>query len=503
MKEWLISRRPALLFALVAFLLVMVATSRVGLGITSDGVNALAASNSLLDHGRLENYDGSPYVLWPPLQPLLLTLLGTLFGSAVAAARVLNALLYALMVLLFDEWIRPHLRIGWMRVSALFFLAFSVQLFNIYVLLLSEPLFITLMLLGMLQLRRYMVSPGPRQLLLLALITAFAMLQRYVGVTLLGAFLLVIIATPNGERFGKRTLSAVLLGVLASLPLVLWLLYTESVSGQVGGERYDALLGFGENLWLILERLSSWVLPTPLPEELRVSLLVIAALLAIPLLLAGRSGVRIRDRKLDCRITLAVLTVYLLFLLVAASTIAFSRIDDRFLAVVLPQVICMVYYVLYEVWNRWSRFTVVRVFAIAFALLWPAYGVARVTKYMVQYRTVGIIDYRTNRWIHSELIARIGELDEDLPMFSNQAEAIWYYTGHKATFLPHRRAQSLELPHGEWRLAWFVPNRRYYLLGPEELRLVARADTLASCRDGVLLLIHPADAEQGGGERNE
>ena len=59
-------------YGLLGFALVTFLTAKFGPGTTPDSASYLSAALSLAHEGRLLNYDGSVFVHWPPLFPMLL-----------------------------------------------------------------------------------------------------------------------------------------------------------------------------------------------------------------------------------------------------------------------------------------------------------------------------------------------------------------------------------------------------------------------------------------------
>ncbi len=90
--------------AACGMLLARLTTADIGAGVSKDSVEYLAAARSLLipqSGGLLRGYDGSIFILWPPLYPMLLALVEILTGQdALEAAGWLNLLLFGAAILL-------------------------------------------------------------------------------------------------------------------------------------------------------------------------------------------------------------------------------------------------------------------------------------------------------------------------------------------------------------------------------------------------------------------
>src|SRR4051812_21234612 len=85
-----------LVAAAAGAVLILLATSRNGPGITPDSVNYIGAARDFLHDGDMQNmkYASSAfgnYTAWPPLLPLMIALFSLGPGDFIEAARVVNA----------------------------------------------------------------------------------------------------------------------------------------------------------------------------------------------------------------------------------------------------------------------------------------------------------------------------------------------------------------------------------------------------------------------------
>ncbi len=107
--------------ALLAVAIVLIATSTYGSGISRDSVGYIAAARSIAAGEGVLSYNGKPLVIQPPLFPAVLAAASAISGAdAVPAARILNALLFGLIVylsgrLFFDHFhnLRFTQSLGW------------------------------------------------------------------------------------------------------------------------------------------------------------------------------------------------------------------------------------------------------------------------------------------------------------------------------------------------------------------------------------------------------
>src|SRR5512142_2542577 len=88
-----------LVLSAIALVLILLTTSKYGAGVSSDAARNLSTADSLLAGKGFVDMIGAPFVLWPPLYPLLLAGLSLLTRlNPFQVAWYLNVLLYALNI---------------------------------------------------------------------------------------------------------------------------------------------------------------------------------------------------------------------------------------------------------------------------------------------------------------------------------------------------------------------------------------------------------------------
>lgn len=104
---------PVYITSLLAFLagalLVYVATSAYGIGLTPDSVSYLAAAKNLKHGHGLIDYDGTPFIKWPPVYPCALYSISALGLGEQLAARVLNVIVYDQIIAMLSAWLRSSM----------------------------------------------------------------------------------------------------------------------------------------------------------------------------------------------------------------------------------------------------------------------------------------------------------------------------------------------------------------------------------------------------------
>ena len=244
-------RHGAVLLVIVAsgvcgFLAVMVGTGRYGAGVTPDSVTYVWAARGLLSGRGMQLVYGDPYTMWGPLYPWVLATLGLTGLDLWAAGRVLNAVLFAGIVTLPGLWL---LRDSRHPVLALFatLMALTSATLVWAATVLSEPLFIVLVLLALWRMRDFVTRSSTRSLVIAALPAGAACLTRYIGVSVVATGGLLLLAAREGSLH-KRIRNCILFGGIALLPLGLWLARNRLVTGSLAGTRRPATSPFIENV---------------------------------------------------------------------------------------------------------------------------------------------------------------------------------------------------------------------------------------------------------------
>ncbi|MGH8016172.1 MAG: hypothetical protein ACREBV_08280, partial [Candidatus Zixiibacteriota bacterium] len=172
------------LTASLAVCLILISTSKYGIGVSPDSSCYISIAENLTKGNGFAIYDLEPAVAWPPLYPAILAF-AQFFGLNFSMwARLLNALLYGLLVLAAARWLFQNIKsrtIAWIGTSGVLF---SPVLLFIAKFAWSELLFSLLVFLALVKIKRLQDSVTIQKVLILALLTALACLTRYVGVTL-------------------------------------------------------------------------------------------------------------------------------------------------------------------------------------------------------------------------------------------------------------------------------------------------------------------------------
>ncbi len=311
------------ILGVVAALVVIFCTPG-GMATTSDSVNYVMAARTLVAGEGLIACIGEPYVRFPPLYPVLLAIPGVVGVDAFVASRWINALTFGLTVFAAGQLFWQSTRSVVFTVLGAISTLISWALLIAAIFTLTEPLFSLLAVVAALVTMTFLRERSWRTLMVLAAVVGLAWLQRYVGFALVGAVGVAILLLLHGEKWITRLKYAVVFGVVASLPLGLWLLRNWLVAGTVAGGRGQP----NNDLWRFSDVIVQWFVPG---ADVRV--LVVVGLVVI--IAAAVLWVAYRHKLSLEQILPPVPTVFLVVILVsfaAVNNIMDVTIDNRMLS---------------------------------------------------------------------------------------------------------------------------------------------------------------------------
>jgi hypothetical protein len=416
-----------------------------GMGLVNDTAYYIeGAANLMAGKGFVRLSGGGelkPITHFPPLFSLVLAGLGLAGVDLLEGARLLITVLFGLDVFLAGVIIRKISRSAPLAFMGALLLAFSDVHLEVYSFVLSEPLFITLMLGTFLCLAQSLESQKWGWFALTGFLLSLAYLTRYAGLSL---FITVLLSIFLLSRAPIRQSLFTLAG--AAPPILVWNLYTLSLSQ--GGALSNRQIAWHPapfaTLFEALKNLLTWAasneLIALLPSFGR--LLSLLSLLLIPGLLAWLSWIVLQRFRTTRGLALAFvlglhIPVYLGFLVVSLSLFdAATPLDGRILSVIsLPEVILFACGLAW-LWQRfaskiaWWRWGL-GLFCAFFLLIGIQDGVSAVKQLSTQGQ-----GFAHQGWRESKTIQAIQALPEGLILYSNKPTAIYLLTGRASYITP-------------------------------------------------------------------
>jgi hypothetical protein len=521
-----------LVLALAGTGLVLYSNHRFGVGLTHDSIHYIAAARNLAAGRGLVGFDGTPYVDFPPLFPLLLAAPAGLGLDPLVGARLLNALVFGLIVLCGGLLFRRVLRSTALALAGTAALLVGFPLLTVSVMAWSEPLFALLVLLMVMVLAkgRDEGAEGHRHratgwgdVLLLGMLGALACLQRYAGAFVVAGVALALLLKPTGVNhrgteieepghgrgptFTRRAGAAAVFVLVALAPLVAWLVRNAAVKGTWSGPRPEPFFSFGQSFVVSAQAVLEWFVPWIANHLL--------GWLSVVVVLAGAAGVgallvlrRRRDRgprgfaPVAAFIILLVYALALSLLTLRVGVGPFTRMLAPFYPLAILAVLAAIEGPRSEVRSQDAEFRAaeperkgkraLHVALLVLAFGWLAYPASRLAWLMPQWQENGVGVYDAVEWQELGIVKWLKQNRVEGRVLSNDPGMVYLLTGNEAHISPRRTddagwlAGTGQVRPGDW-LVWFSRVKRPYLYTVPELAGMFPLEEVTFVGDGGVL----------------
>ncbi len=507
------------LLAGIGLVFILMTTSKYGAGVSSDAARNLSTADSLLAGKGFVDMLGGPFILWPPLYPLVVAELSLITKwNTFQSAWYLNVCLYAvniwlsgwLIYLIFKE------KIYYAVIGALIIML-SRSTLRIYANVASEPLFATLMLCFFFAAAKYLSDRSAGALWLMFITAGLATLQRYIGVVLFGVAGLVVLI-----KYGWRGIwQAVLPALICILPVGVWVfLHNYPISGTLFGPRdLGAMLPL-ENISLSLTKVLWWFIPRlSFLDPLLLRPWIILAALALLLILFNKKNNWFDWLKdfLNPYLWPAMVFSIIYFFLLAFTVVTADHLDltsDRYYVVILPAVLAGLFItfdkLVFSHINLENRMLSLGVAALA--VVWFVYPVYSLQGYIRQalvqgeptnYNIANSAQFREMGVVKAAL--PILDKDPQSIVYSNYVNIVWFIYRHPVETLPfedatlssEQRLAALKQGYPAWPsqggyIIWFTPNQYHHIAAPNELSTIANLELLYKDKTGEIFHVQAA-----------
>lgn len=442
----------------------VVYSTRLGVWAESDSAVYLAAARNLQSGAglRVIQPSGKAATLMPPLYSLTLAGLNAAGVDLLNAARCLNVGLAFASILLFGWICMTFGGTRWLALPGALLLACFPVTIELYSGMMTEPLYLTLMLAGFGALLAYLDRERRGWLIAAGLAAGLGVLTRFVGVVFLPAGVLAVLLL---SRAGwKRRLGDLLLyGLAGVLPVAIWavwLYFNPDSSPALGGPQWTnpwAYLapvrnGFFKTLW-------SWLpFANLLPGDSKLLRLatVLSALLLPGLAVLGAwrlLGKRLRKWLDDADARLAALSALWIACFITGFILIYlfrnppQDVDQRTLLPLFPLILFLLAATV-SLWLRslrgWGRRVALAGAALLLAASCAAYLPASLET-MQSLHTNGR-GYVTPAWQNSQTLRALRDVPADLTLISNENGAVLFFSGRTALEVKERfRSKPLDV----------------------------------------------------------
>lgn len=419
--------------------------TRRGPGLSPDSLGYVLLARSLAS-GEGFRLLGQPISHFPPGYPALLALAGAVGLESLDRARIVHAALFTLNGILLALVTRRAAReMRWAAPLATFLFVASPKMMSVHAMAWSEPAFVALSLGATLLLSARLAGGGRGSVVGAAFCLALALLVRYAGVALVPAMLLGILLWerfPRPRRFADATLVA----LLGLAPLAAWLARNALLAGSAtdralayhpfGAGSVEQLVGTAAELWGLGPR-RAWAIAGLLP----VAGLLLAGSRLVSAIARRSWGCDEAPAESATRGLAALMSVSHAATL--AASVSLMDVDTPLNARILTPI---------------HVFGIVLVASLAAQLKgWPArvtlVGLAalatlNVGRSLAEARSMANTGwgYSTRYWRDSPTLAFARSLPPGTLAYSNDPEALAFFTACEARDVPSRASRTSMLP---------------------------------------------------------
>jgi Dolichyl-phosphate-mannose-protein mannosyltransferase len=334
--------------AIAAAAVVLIATAPHGPRVSTDSAYYVSAADSLRAGRGLVTFDGIPISHWPPGFPVAVVAMRVVAGSTIDAARVLNALCLAAVVLLGWGLLSRYVPSRALRLAGVAGIAAAPTLHTVSVAAWSEPLFIALVLASLLALV-VALEPGRRRrwFALAGFLAGSSVSARYSGTwVVVSGLVIVLLANRRTAELHDRVRSAALFLLPACIvPAVVVVRNLHITGNEPFGFRGESQMSLGHAMSDTAKGIWRWLVPEVATTPVRV-ILVAALVLAAAVWLVGLMRRPAAARAGEAPTALPppaaqraplwpfalLLGTYIVFLGVSAKTQELDPIDRRLLS---------------------------------------------------------------------------------------------------------------------------------------------------------------------------
>lgn len=473
-----------------------------GPGATPDSATYASVAENLSTGRGLTIYDGSELTLFPPGLAVLLAAFEPFGLPPPAAARIVNAVSLAAVILLGGIMLQRNVEDQRIRAAGLALIALSPVLILVSVMLWSDIPFVAVTLGFLLVFERAMRQRGMTVLIGAAALAGAAFLLRYPGFALIGFGAAVLGWRAVHRRTGEDVGRLAMFTSIALLPVVAWLLHNRAygavLSAASGSPLEDRTLpgqGFLANVWQVVQTLGSWLVP-------RGEVLAIGAVIGLSVV-----GVLLRRPTGPPRLSPGVAYLggfslfYLAVVIVGATITKVDLLDDRLLSPVYVPSLVLLLVGVERVFASVIGQRRLGMVVLAAVVVWSVYpAVTWIGR--VQTASEGVA-FASAQWRESALIGLLRDSGDTSPLYTNWPDGAYYAASvQPARFGPADDGPGLaeftSAVHctGPVRFAEFVYGRPF-LLAPYDFGPGLSVEVSEEVADGTLYRVSAAGEATG------
>lgn len=507
-KNNLLHRITFVILGAIGGIVIISLISSYGVGLTPDSVAYISVARNILNGRGFIGFDGSHFLLQPPLYPILLVVIKKIFFvDPLISAGYLNAILLGIIVYYSGLIFNKNLKSFVLTIAGTISIMISFVFIQIFLIALSEPLFILLILLYLYYFDVYRVKGDITSLILFSTAVAFACLSRYIGVILIvaGSLSIFIWRTKPYKEMFRHLL---VFWLITILPTGLWILRNYFQSDTLTGERAASSYTLPENSLFLFNRILKWFVPLQINgEQLFVLSLIISAGIFTGIIFISKY----KEKGLLLKKTGPVLLFiffYVFAILISSSTTAYDKIDNRILSPIFVPLILLMFIIPDRVITSLSKYLHPRLTTILVLTglsFWMNYHLTRTVYNIDKFIAQSGEEYGSKAWKENPVIKYLKEhkeFESGYSLYSNAPEAVYILadieTKWSLTKTLYNSPILININPGVERiwysdnqavLIWFNNIDRRFLCDLDELKKTNNLGEIVQLKDGQIYTI--------------
>ena len=216
--------------------LVLLREVNYGVGLGSDARDFVATARSLLEGNGFTTWDGEPIAKNAPLFPAVLAFFGLLGLKVITVGAFLNAIAFGIIVLTTTVWLKIYVKSRFLIIWTGLAITLWVPLADLSAILMTDTLFISLTVLSLYSLDRFIATTHRSIMIISAVCASLAWLTRYQGIALVAAALLLILIQPS-IAFQIKVKYAAIYAAISGTPMTGWIIRNLIATRTFAGSR--------------------------------------------------------------------------------------------------------------------------------------------------------------------------------------------------------------------------------------------------------------------------
>ncbi|MFI5192459.1 MAG: hypothetical protein ACHQD7_00315 [Chitinophagales bacterium] len=430
----------SLIAAAIGFLLIQIFSRHSGIGVSPDSVTYISAARHLVEGNGFRSFDDFPVVDFPAGYPFFLGAVSFLTRfDPLQYGALLNGFLFGTVIYLCGTIMNGFYHTSkWYKRVLLCCVVLSPALLEVYSMLWSETLFLLLLMLFTVAMKKYLEGPGMKWLLISAGLVSLACVTRYAAIVLVGIGLFLIFF--EGKlSVGKRIRHCFYFGVVSVLLLAVNLIRNERITHLATGARQRSIHSLMTNVQYFGDVLSEWLLIDKKPN---VSTGI--TLIALVVFLMGMMWCYFR-RKTERRyeyIIAATGLFYGLFMIISASLSRYEQFTNRLLSpLYIPMIWSVSFWIPSFISRKKKSFRFLYTgLALVVAAVFLNMELSEAYETYDGVKDAGIPGYFEDPFPQSEIVQFLEhykpEFKSGYRIYSNAGDAVYLFTGLPARLLP-------------------------------------------------------------------